>query len=205
MTKDHTGEEYLGKDRDELRAIIVERDIEIEQLRGNLSLAEDGLAAATQEIELVRAQRDLNLAKEVETVSRLEAEIGVLQSRLEGSQAAAAVGEREIEQLKRNLAWQSKEIDAQVGEIARLREVLTIPLITPDTTSSALFIRVLSEHEKGLPVNTQDLINALMWRVKNQRKEIARLHEKRATVEPVPAREFDIESHQGTYTEKSRE
>ena len=68
------------------------------------------------------------------------------------------------------------EIPRLNAEIARLREVLTIPNITPDTTSSALFIRTLTEHEKGQPVNAQDLINALMWRVKNQRKEIARLH-----------------------------
>lgn len=71
-----------------------------------------------------------------------------------------------------------------LGEIERLREVLTIPNITPETKSSAMFIRTLSEHEKGQPVNTQDLINALMWRVRNQRKEIARLQAKRATVEP---------------------
>lgn len=62
-------------------------------------------------------------------------------------------------------------------EIERLREVLTIPTITPDTTSSALFLRVLQENEKGQPVNGQDLINALSWRVRNQRKEIARLNE----------------------------
>ncbi|MDB6104115.1 MAG: hypothetical protein JWO52_4114 [Gammaproteobacteria bacterium] len=38
LTSDeHTGEEYLGKDRDELRAIIVERDIEIDRL--NLRIA----------------------------------------------------------------------------------------------------------------------------------------------------------------------
>ena len=70
-----------------------------------------------------------------------------------------------------------------LGEVERLQEVLIIPNITPDTTSSAMFIRTLSEHEKGQPVNTQDLINALMWRVKNQRREIARLQEKR-TDEP---------------------
>ncbi len=58
----------------------------------------------------------------------------------------------------------------------RLREVLTIPNITPETTSAAMFIRTLSEHEKGQPVNTQDLINALAWRVRNQKREIARLH-----------------------------
>lgn len=65
------------------------------------------------------------------------------------------------------------------AEIDRLTEILTIPNITLDTTSSAMFVRTLNEHEKGLPVNTQDLINALMWRVRNQRKEIARLLEVR--------------------------
>jgi hypothetical protein len=61
-------------------------------------------------------------------------------------------------------------------EIERLREVVTFPIITPESTSPALFLRVLSEHEKGQPVNGQDLINALMWRVNNQRRELARLH-----------------------------
>lgn len=65
-----------------------------------------------------------------------------------------------------------------IREIERLREVVTIPLLTPETTASALFLRVLTEHEKGQPVNAQDLINALMWRIRNQRKEIARLHER---------------------------
>ena len=64
-----------------------------------------------------------------------------------------------------------------VDEIERLREVVTFPIITPDATSSALFLRVLREHEKGQPVNGQDLINALMWRVKNQKREISRLNE----------------------------
>lgn len=36
VTNEHTGEEYLGKDRDELRAIIIERDIEIERLQRQL-------------------------------------------------------------------------------------------------------------------------------------------------------------------------
>jgi hypothetical protein len=65
----------------------------------------------------------------------------------------------------------------QEREIERLREVVTIPLITPESSSSStLCIRVLAEHEKGLPVNAQDLINALMWRVKNQREQLARLN-----------------------------
>lgn len=60
----------------------------------------------------------------------------------------------------------------------RLHEILTIPNIVSDTTSSAMILRTLREHEAGLPVNAQDLINALMWRVANQRREIARLHGK---------------------------
>ena len=60
-------------------------------------------------------------------------------------------------------------------EIERLREVLTIPNITPETIHPAVFLRTLTEHDKGQPVNTQDLINALMWRVRNQRRELARL------------------------------
>lgn len=65
------------------------------------------------------------------------------------------------------------------AEIERLLEVVTIPLITPESSSSsALCIRVLTEHEKGQPVNAQDLINALMWRVKNQREQLARLNQR---------------------------
>ena len=67
-------------------------------------------------------------------------------------------------------------------EIERLREVVMFPIITPESTSSALFLRVLSEHEKGQPVNGQDLLNALMWRVRNQRREIARLQNPSAHV-----------------------
>lgn len=69
--------------------------------------------------------------------------------------------------------WYENPSEA-ADEIERLQEVLTFPLITSEASSSALFIRVLSEHEKGQPVNGQDLINALMWRVGNQRRELAR-------------------------------
>lgn len=68
------------------------------------------------------------------------------------------------------------ERDRLRAEVERLREVVTIPLITPEAPPGFYF-RVLTEHEKGQPVNAQDLINALMWRVKNQRREIARFHE----------------------------
>jgi hypothetical protein len=66
-------------------------------------------------------------------------------------------------------------INAQAAQIERLREVVTFPIITPEAPST-LHIRILAEHEKGLPVNAQDLINALMWRVKNQREQLARLN-----------------------------
>lgn len=61
------------------------------------------------------------------------------------------------------------------AEVERLKEVATIPLITPEAPPG-LYMRVLTEHEKGQPVNVQDLINALMWRVKNQREQLARLN-----------------------------
>lgn len=59
--------------------------IEIEQLKRDLRNAQAsvaGLASATQEIQLLRDQRDTNLAKEVETVRRLDAEIERLRARL---------------------------------------------------------------------------------------------------------------------------
>jgi hypothetical protein len=53
-SNEHTGEEYLGKDRDELRAIIIERDIEIESLQQFKEWAEpqcQDYAANRMEIE----------------------------------------------------------------------------------------------------------------------------------------------------------
>lgn len=43
------------------------------------------------------------------------------------------------------------------------------------------FADVFAEAERGEPVNAQDLINALWWKVRNQRREIARLHAKRVS------------------------
>lgn len=40
------------------------------------------------------------------------------------------------------------------------------------------FADVFSELDKGYPVNTQDAMNALWWKVRNQQREIARLHQK---------------------------
>jgi hypothetical protein len=63
------------------------------------------------------------------------------------------------------------------AEIERLRETLTFPRITPEATAEQ-FMAILHDHDKGRPVNGQDLINALAWRVRNQRREIAKLHER---------------------------
>lgn len=60
-------------------------------------------------------------------------------------------------------------------EIARLRETLNCPQLTAQAPA-AQFKAVLDQAEKGEPVNTMDLINALWWRVRNQKREIARLH-----------------------------
>ncbi|HSV90878.1 MAG TPA: hypothetical protein VLH80_07245 [Nitrospiraceae bacterium] len=59
-------------------------------------------------------------------------------------------------------------------EIGRLHETLTCPSLTV-TASTEQIKAVLHDWDKGRPVNTQDLINALAWRVANQRREIARL------------------------------
>lgn len=57
-----------------------------------------------------------------------------------------------------------------------LRETLTYPRLTPEAPTDQ-FAAVLRDHDKGLPVNAQDLINALAWRLGNQRREIAKLNE----------------------------
>lgn len=61
-------------------------------------------------------------------------------------------------------------------ELERLRETLTCPRLTPDAPTDQ-FAAVLKDWEKGRPVNTQDLVNALAWRLGNQRREISRLRE----------------------------
>jgi hypothetical protein len=83
-----------------------ECDFEIapEQLRGNLSLAEEGLASAMQENDLLRDQRDTNLAKEVETVRRLEAEIEQLQAECKRLLARGDKAELELNSLKTHYA-----------------------------------------------------------------------------------------------------
>lgn len=49
------------------------------------------------------------------------------------------------------------------------------PEITTDSPDCQ-YAAVLAEAEKGEPVNTQDLINALWWRLGNQRRELARVN-----------------------------
>ena len=73
--------------------------------------------------------------------------------------------------------------DAQ-AEIERLRETLTYPQITKDA-SPETFKAVLRASDKGDPVNGQDLINALMWRVRNQTREITRLNDRLQAVSPT--------------------
>lgn len=97
-------------------------------------------------------------------------------------EAGSWVLQSESDRLERHQL--QNDLTAARLENERLQEVLTFPIITPEASSSALFIRTLREHEKGQPVNGQDLINALMWRVKNQRQEIARLQAKRGAAEP---------------------
>lgn len=61
-------------------------------------------------------------------------------------------------------------------EIERLQEIATCPRLTA-TAPVEQIKAVLHDWDKGREVNTQDLINALAWRVDNQRREIARLNE----------------------------
>jgi hypothetical protein len=63
------------------------------------------------------------------------------------------------------------------SDYERLRETFLYPRLTPDAPAEQ-FTAILRDHDKGHPVNAQDLINALMWRVKNQRHEISKLHER---------------------------
>lgn len=78
-----------------------------------------------------------------------------------------------------NREWtiNAERLNAFADEIERLRETLTFPRITPEAPAEQL-MAILHDHDKGLPVNAQDLINALAWRVRNQRREIAKLHER---------------------------
>jgi hypothetical protein len=61
-------------------------------------------------------------------------------------------------------------------EIERLKETLNCPRLTM-TAPVEQIKAVLHDWDKGREVNAQDLINALAWRVSNQRREIAKLNE----------------------------
>lgn len=75
------------------------------------------------------------------------------------------------------------EIPRLNAEIAQLKETFNYPRLTPDAPSEQ-YKAVLHDVDRGLPVNGQDLINALWWRIANQRREINRLNERlRSTVD----------------------
>lgn len=77
------------------------------------------------------------------------------------------------------------------AQIERLKEILTCPQLTPEARADQ-FKAVLDQAEKGEPVNSLDLIDALWWRVRNQRREIAKLHEKRRSHEPLERRTHGV-------------
>jgi len=114
---------------------------EIEQLRGNLSLAEEGLANATQESASLTIQRDhwLEIARQKDSLIdtqdaaqtslhaenvRLREENEQLLSRLEGSQAAATAGEREIERLQAEMRSQHAAYQRMFDKAAELERRL---------------------------------------------------------------------------------
>lgn len=72
------------------------------------------------------------------------------------------------------------EIPRLNAEIAQLKEQLACPRLTADAPTEQ-YKAVLDDFEKGIPVNAQDAINALHWRVRNQTREIARLHKRLRT------------------------
>lgn len=77
----------------------------------------------------------------------------------------------------RSRDYVDKAMLAAAAELDRLNDILTFPTLTSDASTDQ-FAKVLIEHEKGRPVNGQDLINALMWRIKNQREQLARLNQR---------------------------
>lgn len=76
----------------------------------------------------------------------------------------------------RSRDYTDKAMLSAAAELDRLHEILTHPNL-PRDPSPEQFKAVLREWEKGRPVNGQDLVNALVWRVNNQRREIVRLNE----------------------------
>lgn len=87
-----------------------------------------------------------------------------------------------------------QNIAGLTAEIERLRNDGVPTLVISDTLRPELsadspdgqYAAVLKEAEKGEPVNTVDLINALWWRLRNQRREIAKLHAQRKDTEHPP-------------------
>jgi len=71
---------------------------------------------------------------------------------------------------------------------------MTHGFVTSDTRGRKLdydapdaqYADVLREAEKGEPTNTLDLIDALWWRLRNQRREIARLHQQKRAAKLPP-------------------
>jgi hypothetical protein len=77
----------------------------------------------------------------------------------------------------RQRSLSSSLLGEAANEIERLKEIIDYPNLTPDA-SAEQFKAVLRDWEKGREVNSRDLIDALSWRVRNQSREIARLHER---------------------------
>lgn len=50
--------------------------------------------------------------------------------------------------------------------------------LSPDSPEGQ-FAAVFAQAEKGEPVNAQDLINALWWKIRNQRRELQKLNDQR--------------------------
>lgn len=84
----------------------------------------------------------------------------------------AAERNREIANLRSDIAQLR-------GELSLAEEGLAEPELRHDSPEIQ-FADVYAEYEKGHPVNTQDLINAMAWKIRNQRREIAKLHQHRA-------------------------
>lgn len=89
----------------------------------------------------------------------------------------------EITHLRGNLSLAEEGLASAMQESQRLPEILNCPRLTVEAPAEQVKA-VLRDVDKGLPVNGQDLINALWWRVRNQQREIAGLHKQRRSFEP---------------------
>lgn len=74
----------------------------------------------------------------------------------------------------RSREYVDKAMLSAAEELDRLHEILTFPTLPRDPNPDQCKA-VLRNWEKGRPVNGMDLVNALTWRLANQRSEIARL------------------------------